>query len=219
MRTGWRGVWRLALSSLVGERTKNPDGVCGSMAGPLLCYGSHVWIVVLTLVFVSWSWSWSWTWAWTDHSVFAGPDFDPAEYASAVLAGDPRLASSTASVPASPSVQASTPSVQASTRLEPSRHASTRSVTVVERCAREDVSVAIVKMDVGIEDVGRQIKALVRTHCYLYTHSSLSSHALIAQVTAHHEELLQRASDVRGMSGSLASVRRGLDDLESSIEK
>jgi hypothetical protein len=58
--------------------------------------------------------------------------------------------------------------------------------------------VAISKLDFGIEDISKQIKALV---------------------TAHHEDLLQHASNASKLSGSLSSVRRGLDDVESSIEK
>ncbi|KAG2099132.1 Golgi transport complex subunit 5-domain-containing protein, partial [Suillus cothurnatus] len=64
--------------------------------------------------------------------------------------------------------------------------------------AKEDISVAISKLDLSIEDVSKQIKSLV---------------------TAHHEELLQRAAGVNNLSGSLTSVRRGLDDVDASLEK
>ncbi|KAI6000499.1 Golgi transport complex subunit 5-domain-containing protein [Pisolithus albus] len=64
--------------------------------------------------------------------------------------------------------------------------------------AREDISVAISKLDLGIEDASKQIKALV---------------------TAHHEDLLLYSSNTRHLSGLLASVRQGLDDVESSIDQ
>lgn len=39
------------------------------------------------------------------------------------------------------------------------------------------------------------------------------------QVTTHHEELLHRAVEINNLSGSLTSVRRGLDDVDASLEK
>ncbi|KIJ67605.1 hypothetical protein HYDPIDRAFT_84403 [Hydnomerulius pinastri MD-312] len=111
-----------------------------------------------------------------DYSVFAIPNFDANEYANAVLAGEP--------YPPSSSVQ----QIQSKPRT---------AISILEP-AKEDISVAISKLDLGIEDVSKQIKALV---------------------TAHHEDLLQHASNVSQLSGSLSSVRRGLNDVESSIEK
>ncbi|KAF8135793.1 Golgi transport complex subunit 5-domain-containing protein [Boletus edulis] len=73
-----------------------------------------------------------------------------------------------------------------------------KTALLTQEPAKEDISVAISKLDFGIEDVSKQIKALV---------------------TAHHEDLLQHASNASTLSGSLASVRRGLDDVDSSIEK
>ncbi|KIK94986.1 hypothetical protein PAXRUDRAFT_827467 [Paxillus rubicundulus Ve08.2h10] len=111
-----------------------------------------------------------------DYSVFAIPEFDANEYANAVLAGDPYPPTS------------STQQVQPKPRT---------TISILEP-AREDISLAISKLDLGIEDVSKQIKALV---------------------TAHHEDLLQHASNVSQLSGSLSSVRRGLDDVEFSIGK
>jgi hypothetical protein len=39
------------------------------------------------------------------------------------------------------------------------------------------------------------------------------------QVTAHHEDLLTQASNANALSGTLSSVRSGLDDLDASVEK
>ncbi|KAF9245062.1 Golgi transport complex subunit 5-domain-containing protein [Melanogaster broomeanus] len=111
-----------------------------------------------------------------DYSVFAIPEFDANEYANAVLAGE--------SYPPTSSTQ----QIQSKPRT---------TVSILEP-AKEDISVAVSKLDLGIEDVNKQIKALV---------------------TAHHEDLLLHASNVSQLSGSLSSVRRGLDDVESSIEK
>ncbi|KAF9222669.1 hypothetical protein BS17DRAFT_176069 [Gyrodon lividus] len=111
-----------------------------------------------------------------DYSVFAIPEFDANEYANAVLAGEP--------YPPTLSTQ--------------QIHSKPRTSVSILEPVKEDISVAISKLDLGVEDVGKQIKALV---------------------TAHHEDLLQHASNVSQLSGSLSSVRRGLDDVESSIEK
>ncbi|THH21356.1 hypothetical protein EW146_g175 [Bondarzewia mesenterica] len=67
----------------------------------------------------------------TDYSIFASPDFDANEYANAILAGEPYP-------PQAGAVKAAKPSV-----LEP---------------AKEDISVAIAKLNYGIDDVEKQIK-------------------------------------------------------------
>ncbi|KAG1765762.1 Golgi transport complex subunit 5-domain-containing protein [Suillus occidentalis] len=109
----------------------------------------------------------------TEYSLFTIPDFDANDYANAILAGDPYP------------------------QAHQTQHAKPRTGTALES-AKEDISVAISKLDFSIEDVSKQIKSLV---------------------TAHHEELLQRAAGVNNLSGSLISVRRGLDDVDASLEK
>lgn len=69
--------------------------------------------------------------------MFASSDFDPNEYANATLAGEP-YPTQTANQPSKPTLK--------TTGLEP---------------AKEDISVAISKLDVGIEDVSKQIKSVV----------------------------------------------------------
>ncbi|CCL99844.1 uncharacterized protein FIBRA_01868 [Fibroporia radiculosa] len=64
--------------------------------------------------------------------------------------------------------------------------------------ANEDVSVAITKLNFSIDDVDKQLKSVV---------------------TAHHEELLVQAASVTDLEGSLSSVRTGLNELDSSLEK
>ncbi|KAH9991771.1 Golgi transport complex subunit 5-domain-containing protein [Russula vinacea] len=64
--------------------------------------------------------------------------------------------------------------------------------------AKEDISVAIAKLNYGIDDVSKQIKSVV---------------------TAHHEDLLEQAAGVGEFSGSLQTVREGLYALDVSLEK
>ncbi|KAG2043692.1 Golgi transport complex subunit 5-domain-containing protein [Suillus americanus] len=109
----------------------------------------------------------------TDYSLFTIPDFDANDYANAILAGEPYP------------------------QVHQTQYAKPRTGAALES-AKEDISVAISKLDLSIEDVSKQIKSLV---------------------TAHHEELLQRAAGVNNLSGSLTSVRRGLDDVDASLEK
>lgn len=39
------------------------------------------------------------------------------------------------------------------------------------------------------------------------------------QVSTHHEDLLSQAASAHDLSGSLSSVRAGLTDLDTSLEK
>ncbi|KAI0062836.1 hypothetical protein BV25DRAFT_1824872 [Artomyces pyxidatus] len=107
----------------------------------------------------------------TDYSVFASTEFDANEYANAILAGEPY-----------PS-QAGAVSIARSSGVEP---------------AKEDISVAISKLNYGIDDVSKQIKNVV---------------------TVHHEGLLVQAAGIGELDGSLSAVRAGLDELDASLEK
>ncbi|OAX39111.1 hypothetical protein K503DRAFT_690302 [Rhizopogon vinicolor AM-OR11-026] len=109
----------------------------------------------------------------SDYSLFTNPDFDANDYANAILAGE------------------SYPQVHQTQSVKLRTGAALES-------AKEDISVAISKLDLNIEDVSKQIKTLV---------------------TTHHEDLLQRAASVNNLSGSLTSVRRGLDDVDASLDK
>ena len=88
----------------------------------------------------------------TDFTVFASADFNPSEYANAILAGEPYPA-------------ATDPKSQSAVPGKP----------VQEPPAKEDISEAISKLIHGIDDVTKQIKKLVRpieplrrvSHCYL----------------------------------------------------
>ncbi|KAI0779742.1 Golgi transport complex subunit 5-domain-containing protein [Fomes fomentarius] len=107
----------------------------------------------------------------SDYTVFALPDFDPNDYANAILAGEPYPPQPGKNKPAK------------STGLAP---------------ASEDVSVAISKLTYSLDDVEKQLKNVV---------------------TAHHENLLVQAAGVSDLEGSLGSVRTGLNELDSSLEK
>ncbi|KAI0940406.1 hypothetical protein AcW1_003608 [Taiwanofungus camphoratus] len=107
----------------------------------------------------------------SDYAVFAHPDFDPNEYANAILAGEPYPP-------------------------QPGKTRTTKSNTFEP--ANEDISVAIAKLNFSIDDVEKQLKNVV---------------------TTHHEELLVQAAGVTGLEGSLASVRSGLNELDSSLDK
>ncbi|KAI0695938.1 Golgi transport complex subunit 5-domain-containing protein [Cerioporus squamosus] len=107
----------------------------------------------------------------SDYAVFAHPDFDPNDYANAILAGEPYPPQPGKNKPAK------------STGLAP---------------ASEDVSVAISKLTFSLDDVEKQLKNVV---------------------TTHHEDLLVQAAGVSDLEGSLGSVRTGLNELDSSLEK
>ncbi|KAJ7188486.1 hypothetical protein C8R46DRAFT_1157508 [Mycena filopes] len=98
-----------------------------------------------------------------DYSVFASPEFDPNEYANAILAGEPYP----------PSVELY-PKTPAKSTFEPSPK---------EDICRDHIS----KLNFGVDDVSKQIKSL--------------------QASAN------------ALAGSLTSVRSGLADLDSSLDK
>ncbi|KAJ3847965.1 Golgi transport complex subunit 5-domain-containing protein [Lentinula lateritia] len=112
------------------------------------------------------------------YSLFASSAFDANEYANATLSGDPYLPSSDS--------KTSSAGKQASKLSAP------------EASAKDDMSLAISKLSLGIEDVSKQIKSLV---------------------TTHHEDLLSQAANVNQLSGSLTSVKSDLTDLDSLVEK
>jgi hypothetical protein len=79
----------------------------------------------------------------TEHAVFANADFNPNEYANAILAGEPY----------------------------PPQHKPS-SAKALEPLAKEDISIAISKLNFGIEDVSKQIKSVVScssfpSRCYV----------------------------------------------------
>lgn len=73
-----------------------------------------------------------------DYSLFASSDFDPNEYANAILATDHHPEFKLGSKPATP--------LKTSTQ---------------DSIAKEDISIAISKLTFGIEDVSKQIRNLV----------------------------------------------------------
>ena len=76
-----------------------------------------------------------------DYDTFSRPDFDPNDYANAILAGDP--------YPAQP-LKTPLPRTPKSGALEP---------------AKEDISVVLTKLNLGIDDVTKQLKSVVRVFC------------------------------------------------------
>ncbi|KAJ6497874.1 Golgi transport complex subunit 5-domain-containing protein [Mycena sanguinolenta] len=67
-----------------------------------------------------------------------------------------------------------------------------------ETSPKEDISVAVSKLNFALEDVSKQIKSLVN---------------------GHHAELLAQAASANALAGSLTLVRSGLADLDPSLDK
>ncbi|KAJ3749149.1 Golgi transport complex subunit 5-domain-containing protein [Lentinula detonsa] len=114
----------------------------------------------------------------SDYSLFASSAFDANEYANAILAGEPYLPPSDLKLSGLGKNPNKLPAPEAS--------------------AKDDISLAISKLSLGIEDVSKQIKSLI---------------------SAHHEDLLSQAADANQLSGSLTSVKSDITDLDSSLEK
>ncbi|KAG8988666.1 hypothetical protein FRB90_002602, partial [Tulasnella sp. 427] len=101
--------------------------------------------------------------------------FDPNEYTNAVLAGEP--------YPPPPKSKS---------------RGTIPSAAIPSEAAKEDISVALGKLTLGIDDVSQQLRSLV---------------------TQHHEALLSEVASVHQLEGSLRSVRHGLSELSASLEK
>ncbi|KAG6832504.1 hypothetical protein H0H87_001429 [Tephrocybe sp. NHM501043] len=78
------------------------------------------------------------------------------------------------------------------------KHSGKLPVSPQDLPAKEDISVSISKLTFSIDDVSKQIKNVVSNH---------------------HEALLSQAANAHNLSGSLTSVRGGLNDLDSSLDK
>ncbi|KAL5528268.1 hypothetical protein ACEPAF_7404 [Sanghuangporus sanghuang] len=114
------------------------------------------------------------------YDAFAVPDFDANEYANAILAGEPFPP----------------PHTTSTREQQPGRIAKTSSL--ISEPAKEDISVAISKLTVGIDDVSKQLKNVV---------------------TANHEKLLVQAAGVGALEEKLRTVKSGLDEVTASQEK
>lgn len=79
-----------------------------------------------------------------EYSVFANPDFDPNDYANAILAGEPY------------------PPSTSDAKAGHAKSSTGTKSTVQDSIAKEDISVAISKLTFGIDDVSKQIKSLVQ---------------------------------------------------------
>jgi len=80
--------------------------------------------------------------SWSDYSVFANPTFDPNDYANAILAGE--------SYPP-----------QSDVKVAPKHASNSTKSTLQDSIAKEDLSVEIAKLTLGIDDVSKQIRNLV----------------------------------------------------------
>jgi hypothetical protein len=91
----------------------------------------------------------------SDYSLFTNPDFNANDYANAILAGEPY------------------PQVHQTQSIKPRTGAALES-------AKEDISVAISKLDLSIEDVTKQIKNLVRyNHHHHHVQCLAAYHAAV----------------------------------------
>ncbi|KAF8512431.1 Golgi transport complex subunit 5-domain-containing protein, partial [Gautieria morchelliformis] len=110
----------------------------------------------------------------SDYDLFSQPGFDPNDYANAILAGEPYA------------------------KQHPKTPLSRPSKTVTAEPAKEDISFVLKKLNIGIDDVGKQLKTVV---------------------TNHHEALLVQAAGAGELEASLAAVRRGLTEVTQSLDK
>ncbi|KAF8335774.1 Golgi transport complex subunit 5-domain-containing protein [Cantharellus anzutake] len=115
-----------------------------------------------------------------EYNVFASPSFEAHDYANAVLAGETYKPGKKVTAP-----NAAQPSAREGTSLS-------------RAAGREDISVALNKLNYGIDDISKQLRAVILNH---------------------HEELLDRAAGVGELEESLRVVKQGLNSVNTSLEK
>ncbi|KZO99399.1 hypothetical protein CALVIDRAFT_553311 [Calocera viscosa TUFC12733] len=113
-----------------------------------------------------------------DYDIFAHPSFDSNEYANAILARESYN-------PSAPKAKGGSSVVRAGGSLS-------------SEAGKEDISLAIAKLNFAIDDVAKQLQNVVITH---------------------HEALLAQASTVTDLERSLGSVRHGLNQVETSLDR
>lgn len=91
-----------------------------------------------------------------DYSTFAHPSFDANEYANAVLAGEPYLAVAQAAP------------LTASLTATRTNFPKTPTAPVSSSAGQEDLSVALAKLNFGIDDVSKQLRGVVRVYDFLW---------------------------------------------------
>lgn len=80
-----------------------------------------------------------------------------------------------------------------------------------------DVSAALARLNFGVEDLNRQLKAEVRQERVFRYDFGLTMVA--SQVTKNHSSLLLQAASLGGLDGDLAEVRRGLAEVEGGVTR
>ncbi|OCB86824.1 hypothetical protein A7U60_g5997 [Sanghuangporus baumii] len=150
------------------------------------------------------------------YDAFAVPDFDANEYANAILAGEPFPP----------------PHTTSTREQQPGRIAKTSSL--ISEPAKEDISVAISKLTVGIDDVEQQPGRIAKTSSLISEPAKEDISVAISKltvgiddvskqlknvVTANHEKLLVQAAGVGALEEKLRTVKSGLDEVTASQEK
>ncbi|EJT98396.1 hypothetical protein DACRYDRAFT_96576 [Dacryopinax primogenitus] len=113
-----------------------------------------------------------------DYDIFAHPSFDSNEYANAILARESYNPSSSKPKPSTTIVRGAGP--------------------ISSEAGKEDISLAIAKLNFAIDDVAKQLQNVVVTH---------------------HEALLAQASTVTDLERAIGSVRHGLEQVETSLDR
>lgn len=125
----------------------------------------------------------------SDYSVFATPDFNPNEYANAILAGEPYPD-------------------QKYTKL-----------SIQDPIAKEDISVAISKLTSGIDDVAKQIKQLVTAHHEQFLLQAASANALSGSLSSVRSNLSDLNASVEKLRLKVHVPCDSLQTLVSRLKK
>ncbi|KZT57143.1 hypothetical protein CALCODRAFT_483362 [Calocera cornea HHB12733] len=124
-----------------------------------------------------------------DYDIFAHPSFDSNDYANAILAREPY----NPSLPTTTTAAGTSKSKTSQPLARPGGP-----LNLSSEAGKEDISLALAKLNFAIDDVAKQLQNVVVTH---------------------HEALLAQASTVTDLERNLGSVRHGLNQVETSLDR
>ncbi|KAG8987965.1 hypothetical protein FRB94_007800 [Tulasnella sp. JGI-2019a] len=132
-----------------------------------------------------------------DYSVFASADFDPNEYANAVLAGETYPATG-----------------QNKQKL-------TRSASGLQSSdvGKEDISVALAKLTYGIDDVSQQLRNVVTTHHEALLSEAASVHQLEGSLHAVRQGLVELSSSLEKLRLKIRVPYQNLSALVTRLQR
>ncbi|KAG8904488.1 hypothetical protein FRB99_001664 [Tulasnella sp. 403] len=140
-----------------------------------------------------------------DYGVFANAEFDPNEYANAVLAGETYPPPTTPGKKPSGTTSSGTPRATI--------------VSSSGEAGKEDISVALAKLTFGIDDVSQQLRGLVTAHHEALLEEASSVHQLEGSIHAVRQGLTELSSSLEKLRLKIRVPYQNLSSLVIRLQR